>query len=120
MESNGKSVDLDGDRSDYDTGPIVWGEPARTASTPLPADPPGHALIPCDFIGFLPGQPARRHHDLLMANLFAQTEALAFGKTRARSRPRASRRQVPHRVVRRQPADDTLLARRCTPRVLGS
>ena len=84
MESNGKSVRLDGDRVTYDTGPIVWGTPGTNGQHAYyQLIHQGTRLIPADFIGFIePRHELGRHHDLLMANLFAQTEALAFGKTR--------------------------------------
>ena len=94
MESNGKSVTLDGGRVDYQTGPIVWGTPGTNGQHAYyQLLHQGTRLIPADFIGFLHARaPARRaQHDLLMANFFAQTEALAFGATgRRRWRPRAS------------------------------
>ena len=83
MESNGKHVTLDGDAVDYETGPIYWGEPGTNGQHSFyQLIHQGTRLIPCDFIGF--GEtlnPLGRHHDMLMANVFAQTEALAFGKT---------------------------------------
>ena len=83
MESNGKCVDLDGRPVDYQTGPIVWGEPGTNGQHAFyQLIHQGTKLIPCDFIGFCRSlNPLGEHHDLLMANFFAQTEALAFGKT---------------------------------------
>ena len=83
MESNGKHVTLDGARVDYETGPIYWGEPGTNGQHSFyQLIHQGTQLIPCDFIGFCQTlNPLGRQHDLLMANLFAQTEALAFGKT---------------------------------------
>ena len=83
MESNGKHVDLEGRRVDYQTGPILWGTHGTNGQHAYyQLIHQGTKLIPCDFIGFLQSlNPLGRHHDLLMANLFAQTEALAFGKT---------------------------------------
>ena len=93
MESNGKHVTLDGARVDYETGPIFWGEPGTNGQHSFyQLIHQGTKLIPCDFIGFCQTlNPLGQHHDLLMANVFAQTEALAFGKTPRRSRPRARR-----------------------------
>ncbi|MDX6534546.1 MAG: glucose-6-phosphate isomerase, partial [Gaiellales bacterium] len=83
MESNGKSVTLDGNRVDYETGPVFWGEPGTNGQHSFyQLIHQGTKLIPCDFVGFLKAlNPIGDHHDLLMANVFAQTEALAFGKT---------------------------------------
>ncbi len=83
MESNGKHVTMDGARVDYQTSPIVWGEPGTNGQHSFyQLIHQGTRLIPCDFIGFCQAlQPLGDHHDLLMANFFAQTEALAFGKT---------------------------------------
>ena len=90
MESNGKHVSLDGARVDYQTGPIYWGEPGTNGQHSFyQLIHQGTRLIPCDFIGFCqPLNPLGHQHDLLMANLFAQTEALAFGKTRGAGRGR--------------------------------
>src|SRR5438477_4498405 len=94
MESNGKRVDLEGRAVDYQTGPIVWGQPGTNGQHAFyQLIHQGTKLIPCDFIGFLrPLDEVGEHHPLLVANLFAQTEALAFGKTARRSPPRAYRR----------------------------
>ena len=98
MESNGKHVTLDGTEIAYQTGPIYWGEPGTNGQHSFyQLIHQGTKLIPCDFIGFIkPLNPLGRHHDLLLANVFAQAEALAFGKTRRRSgrrvHPRGSRR----------------------------
>src|SRR3546814_4553913 len=83
MESNGKSVTLDGRRVDYETGPVYWGEPGTNGQHSFyQLIHQGTRLVPCDFIGFCePLSPLHEQHDLLMANLFAQGEALAFGKT---------------------------------------
>ena len=93
MESNGKHVTLDGAEVNYPTGPIYWGEPGTNGQHSFyQLIHQGTRLIPCDFIAF--GQalnPLGRHHDMLLANVFAQTEALAFGKTPSRSRPKARR-----------------------------
>ncbi len=83
MESNGKHVTLDGERVNYDTGPIYWGEPGTNGQHSFyQLIHQGTRLIPCDFIGFIHSlNPLGRHHDMLLANVFAQAEALAFGKT---------------------------------------
>ena len=122
MESNGKHVTLDGKKVDYDTGPIYWGEPGTNGQHSFyQLIHQGTRLIPCDFIGF--GQtlnPLGRHHDMLMANVFAQTEALAFGKTpeevKAEGTPDAL---VPARVFEGNRPSNTILAERLTPEVLG-
>jgi glucose-6-phosphate isomerase len=123
MESNGKHVDLDGERVDHTTGPIVWGEPGTNGQHAFyQLIHQGTRLIPADFIGFVqPLADVGRHHDLLMANLFAQTEALAMGRTadevRAAGSPEA---QVPHRVCEGNRPTSTLLADRLTPHSLGA
>ena len=122
MESNGKHATLDGKKIDYDTGPIYWGEPGTNGQHSFYQwIHQGTRLIPCDFIGF--GQtlnPLGRHHDMLMANVFAQTEALAFGKTpeevKAEGTPDAL---VPARVFEGNRPSNTILAERLTPEVLG-
>jgi glucose-6-phosphate isomerase len=122
MESNGKHVTLDGKKIDYDTGPIYWGEPGTNGQHSFyQLIHQGTRLIPCDFIGF--GQtlnPLGRHHDMLMANVFAQTEALAFGKTpeevKAEGTPDGL---VPARVFEGNRPSNTILAERLTPEVLG-
>ncbi len=123
MESNGKSVTLDGQLVDYQTGPVVWGEPGTNGQHAFfQLLHQGTKLIPCDFIGFCQSlNPLDGHHDLLMANLFAQTEALAFGKTadevRAEGVPEAL---VPHRTFPGNRPSNTLLADRLTPATLGA
>ncbi|GAC1314475.1 MAG: glucose-6-phosphate isomerase [Acidimicrobiales bacterium] len=122
MESNGKSVDLDGRPVEADTGPIVWGTPGTNGQHAYyQLIHQGTTLIPADFIGFVePAHDVEGHHDLLMANLFAQTEALAFGKTReqveAEGVPAA---QVAHRVFAGNHPTTTVLAPALTPRILG-
>jgi len=122
MESNGKSVNLDGNPVDYQTGPVVWGTPGTNGQHAyFQLIHQGTKVIPCDFLGFvLPSHAIGDHHDLLMANLFAQTEALAFGKTReefdAEGVPVA---QVPHRTFRGNHPTNTILASKLTPKVLG-
>lgn len=122
MESNGKSVTLDGQAVEMMTGPIVWGTPGTNGQHAYyQLFHQGTRLVPADFIGFL--HPAHRvgdHHDLLMANFFAQTEALAFGKTpdevRAEGIPE---RLVPHRTFPGNRPTNTILAPELSPRVLG-
>ncbi|HEY7091429.1 MAG TPA: glucose-6-phosphate isomerase [Tepidisphaeraceae bacterium] len=122
MESNGKHVTLDGTKVSYDTGPIYWGEPGTNGQHSFyQLIHQGTRLIPCDFIGF--GEtlnPLGRHHDMLMANVFAQTEALAFGKTpeevKAEGTPDAL---VPARVFEGNRPSNTILAERLTPETLG-
>ena len=111
MESNGKSVTLDGKRVDYQTGAIYWGEPGTNGQHSFyQLIHQGTKLIPCDFIGFAKSlNPTGAHHDLLMANLFAQSEALAFGKIA----------DEPHRTFDGNRPSNTLLAERLTPEMLG-
>ncbi len=123
MESNGKHVDLAGRRVDYQTGPIVWGQPGTNGQHAYyQLLHQGTKLVPCDFIGFVQAlTPLGDHQDLLMANLFAQTEALAFGKTAdevaAEGVPAV---QVPHRTFEGNRPTNTILALRLTPAILGS
>ena len=123
MESNGKHVTRSGERVDYQTGPIYWGEPGTNGQHSFyQLIHQGTRLIPCDFIGFLqPLNALGLHHDLLMANVFAQTQALAFGKTaeevRAEGTPEAL---VPHRVFEGNRPTNTILAERLTPETLGA
>jgi len=122
MESNGKHVTLDGKRVDYQTGPIYWGEPGTNGQHSFyQLIHQGTRLIPCDFIGFCQTlNPLGHHHDLLMSNLFAQTEALAFGKTAQDVRSEGTpERLVPHRVFEGNRPTNTLLAERLTPQTLG-
>jgi glucose-6-phosphate isomerase len=122
MESNGKSVDWQGNRVDYQTGPIVWGQPGTNGQHAFyQLLHQGTKLVPCDFIGFCKAlNPLGNHHDLLMANLFAQTEALAFGKTaeevRAAGVPQA---QIPHRTFEGNRPSNTLLLEQLSPENLG-
>jgi glucose-6-phosphate isomerase len=123
MESNGKHVTLDGTKVDYQTGPIYWGEPGTNGQHSFyQLIHQGTKLVPCDFIGFCRAlNPLGRHHDLLMANLFAQTEALAFGKTEEEVRAEGTPDWlVPHRTCEGNRPTNTLLAERLTPRTLGS
>ena len=123
MESNGKSVGLDGKRVSYQTGPIIWGEPGTDGQHSFyQLIHQGTKLIPCDLIGFLkPLSPIAHQHDLLMANLFAQAEALAFGKTReevvAEGVPEW---QAPFRVFEGDRPTNVILADRLDPRTLGA
>jgi glucose-6-phosphate isomerase len=123
MESNGKHVTLDGTRVDYETGAVYWGEPGTNGQHSFyQLLHQGTRLIPCDFIGFLHSlNPLGRHHDLLMANVFAQTEALAFGKRLEEVRAEGSGAELaPHRVFEGNRPSSTLLADRLTPATLGS
>ena len=122
MESNGKHVDLEGNLVDYQTGPIVWGTPGTNGQHAYyQLIHQGTKLIPCDFIGFSQTlNPLGRHHDLLMANMFAQTEALAFGKTAEEARAEGIPDfQVPHRTFDGNHPTNTLLIDRLTPDSLG-
>jgi len=123
MESNGKHVDLAGTAVAYDTGPVVWGQPGTNGQHAFyQLIHQGTTLVPCDFIGFCrPLRPLGRHHDLLMANLFAQTEALAFGRSAAEVAAEGGpSEQVAHRVCLGNRPTSTLLADRLTPRTLGA
>ncbi len=122
MESNGKSVDLDGAPVTYATGPIVWGTPGTNGQHAYyQLIHQGTRLIPADFIGFTePQHDPGGHHDLLMANLFAQTEALAFGKAASEvAAEGVAPAQVPHRTFAGNHPTNTILAPKLTPRVLG-
>jgi glucose-6-phosphate isomerase len=122
MESNGKSVTADGQRTDYQTGPIIWGQPGTNGQHAFyQLIHQGTKLIPCDFIGFTKSLNALgEHHDQLMANFFAQTEALAFGKTegevKAEGTPDAL---VTHKTFEGNRPTSTILADQLTPAVLG-
>jgi glucose-6-phosphate isomerase len=122
MESNGKHVTLDGSRVDYETGPIYWGEPGTNGQHSFyQLIHQGTRLIPCDFIGFYKTlNPLGRHHDMLMANVFAQAEALAFGKTAEQVKAEGTPDWlVPHRVFEGNRPSNTLLAEELTPAILG-
>jgi glucose-6-phosphate isomerase len=122
MESDGKSVDLQGRRVNYQTGPIIWGQPGTNGQHAFyQLIHQGTKLIPCDFIGFYQAlNPLGRHHDLLMANLIAQTEALAFGKTAEEvAASGVPAFQVPHRTFEGNRPSNTILAERLTPETLG-
>ncbi len=123
MESNGKYVSLSGKKVGYDTGPIYWGEPGTNGQHSFyQLIHQGTRLIPCDFIGFAKAlTPLGRHHDILMANVFAQAEALAFGKTPAQVKAEGTPEWlVPHRVFEGNRPSNTILADRLTPEALGS
>ncbi len=122
MESNGKHVTLDGNEVTYATSPIYWGEPGTNGQHSFyQLIHQGTRLIPCDFIAF--GRPLNqlgRHHDMLMANVFAQTEALAFGKTPEQVKAEGTPDWlVPHRVFEGNRPSNTILADRLTPETLG-
>jgi len=122
MESNGKHVTLDGRPVNYQTGPIYWGEPGTNGQHSFyQLIHQGTKLIPCDFIGFCRAlNPLGRHHDLLMANLFAQTGALAFGKTEDQVRAEGTPDGLaPHRIFEGNRPTNTILAERLTPETLG-
>ncbi len=123
MESNGKHVDLGGRSIDYQTGPVIWGEPGTDAQHSFyQLIHQGTKLIPCDLIGFcLPLSPLEHHHHLLMANMFAQAEALAFGKTAEELAAEGSPAlQTPFRVCEGNRPTNVILAERLTPKTLGS
>ena len=123
MESNGKHVTLDGARVGYQTGPIYWGEPGTNGQHSFyQLIHQGTKLIPCDFIGFCQAlNPVGNQHDLLMANLFAQTEALAFGKTEDEVKTEGTPSWlVPHRTFEGNCPTNTILAERLTPQTLGT
>jgi glucose-6-phosphate isomerase len=122
MESNGKHVTLEGDRVNYETGPIYWGEPGTNGQHSFyQLIHQGTRLIPCDFIGFIKTlNPLGRHHDMLLANVFAQAEALAFGKTPEQVKAEGTPDWlVPHRVFEGNRPSNVLLAEKLTPETLG-
>ena len=123
MESNGKHVTLDGRPVDYETSPVIWGEPGTNGQHSFfQLIHQGTKLVPCDFIGFCrPLNPLDGHHDLLMANIFAQSEALAFGKTAEEvTTEGTSAWLVPHRVFEGNRPTTTILAEALTPATLGA
>jgi glucose-6-phosphate isomerase len=123
MESNGKHTRLDGSHVEVETAPILWGEPGTNGQHSFyQLIHQGTRIVPCDFIGFGQGlNPLGHQHDLLMSNLFAQTEALAFGKTAAEVAAEGTPPElVPHRVFEGNRPTNTLLARRLTPASLGA
>jgi glucose-6-phosphate isomerase len=122
MESNGKHVMLEGREVEGQTGPIYWGEPGTNGQHSFyQLIHQGTKLVPCDFIAFAQTlNPLGRHHDLLLANVFAQTEALAFGKTAAEVKAEGTPDWlVPHRVFAGNRPSNTILAQRLTPATLG-
>jgi glucose-6-phosphate isomerase len=122
MESNGKHVTLDGKKVARDTGPIYWGEPGTNGQHSFyQLIHQGTRLIPCDFIAFSkPLNPLGRHHDMLIANVCAQTEALAFGKTPEQVEAEGTPKWlVPHRVFEGNRPSNTILADKLTPEILG-
>jgi glucose-6-phosphate isomerase len=122
MESNGKHVTLDDKLVNYDTGPIYWGEPGTNGQHSFyQLIHQGTRLIPCDFIAFVHAlTPLGHHHDMLLANVFAQTEALAFGKTPEQVKAEGTPDWlVPHRVFEGNRPSNTILADRLTPETLG-
>jgi len=122
MESNGKHVTLEGAPVGADTSPIFWGEPGTNGQHSFyQLIHQGTRLIPCDFIAFVESlNPLGRHHDLLLANVFAQTEALALGKTAEEVRAEGTpERLVPHRVFEGNRPSNTILIQRLTPATLG-
>jgi glucose-6-phosphate isomerase len=123
MESNGKRVTLDGEPVTYDTSPIYWGEPGTNGQHSFyQLIHQGTRLIPCDFIAFAHAlTPLGRHHDILLANVFAQAEALAFGKTAEEVKAEGTAPAlVPHRVFEGNRPSNTILADRLTPATLGA
>jgi len=123
MESNGKHVTLDGAHVDYETGQVYWGEPGTNGQHSFyQLIHQGTRLIPCDFIGFANSlNPLDNHHNILMSNVFAQGEALAFGKTPEQVRAEGTAEAVvPHRVMEGNRPSNTILAERLTPATLGS
>ena len=122
MESNGKHVTLDGTAVDYQTGPIYWGEPGTNGQHSFyQLIHQGTKLIPCDFIAFAQSlNPLGRHHDILLANVFAQAEAMAFGKTAQEVRAEGTPPWlVPHRTFEGNRPSNTILLERLTPTALG-
>jgi glucose-6-phosphate isomerase len=122
MESNGKHVTLDGKTVNYQTGPIYWGEPGTNGQHSFyQLIHQGTRLIPCDFIAFAHAlTPLGRHHDMLLANVFAQAEALAFGKTEKEVKAEGTPDWlVPHRVFEGNRPSNTILVEKLTPAVLG-
>ncbi|MCP5048448.1 MAG: glucose-6-phosphate isomerase [bacterium] len=122
MESNGKSVDRDGKRVEYETGPVIWGEPGTNGQHAFfQLIHQGTTLIPCDFIGFVQSlNPIGDHHQKLMANFFAQTEALAFGKRREELvKEKVPENLIPYKTFSGNKPTTTILIRKLTPYTLG-
>jgi glucose-6-phosphate isomerase len=123
MESNGKSVTLDGRKVTYTTSPVYWGEPGTNGQHSFyQLIHQGTRLIPCDFLAFAqPLTPLGRHHDMLVANVLAQAEALAFGKTAEQVKSEGTPEWlIPHRVFEGNRPSNMILAQRLTPRILGA
>ena len=123
MESNGKSVTLSGRRVDYATGPVYWGEPGTNGQHSFyQLIHQGTVLVPCDFIAFARGlNPIADHHDLLVANVFAQAEALAFGRTPEQVRADGVPEElVPHKTFEGNRPSTTIMAEELTPEILGA
>jgi glucose-6-phosphate isomerase len=122
MESNGKHVTLDGRHVNYQTSPVYWGEPGTNGQHSFyQLIHQGTRLIPCDFIAFTHAlTPLGRHHDILLANVFAQAEALAFGKTAGEVKAEGTPDWLaPHRVFEGNRPSNTILAEKLTPEMLG-
>jgi glucose-6-phosphate isomerase len=122
MESNGKHVTLDGRHVNYQTSPVYWGEPGTNGQHSFyQLIHQGTRLIPCDFIAFVHAlTPLGRHHDILLANVFAQAEALAFGKTAAEVKAeKVPAALVPHKIFEGNRPSNTILAEKLTPEILG-
>jgi glucose-6-phosphate isomerase len=122
MESNGKTTTRSGEKVEWSTGPVIWGEPGTNGQHAFyQLIHQGTKLIPCDFIGFCKSQnPIGDHHVKLMANFFAQTEALAFGKTReALEAEGVSTELIPHKTFEGNRPTNTIMADKLTPSVLG-
>ena len=122
MESNGKYITLDGMKVDYQTSPVYWGEPGTNGQHSFyQLIHQGTRLIPCDFIGFAKAlNPLGPHHDMLVANVFAQTEALAFGKTRAQVIAEGTPESLaPHRTFEGNRPSNTIFAERLCAETLG-
>jgi glucose-6-phosphate isomerase len=122
MESNGKHVTLAGKKVNYQTGPVYWGEPGTNGQHSFyQLIHQGTRLIACDFIAFAQAlTPLGRHHDILLANVFAQAEALAFGKTAAEVKAEGTAAAlVPHRVFEGNRPSNVILAEKLTPEMLG-
>jgi len=123
MESNGKHVTIEGSQVDYATGPVYWGEPGTNGQHSFyQLIHQGTALIPCDFIAFVEAiHPLGRHHDILLANILAQSEALAFGKTAEQVKADGTEEWlVPHRVFEGNRPSNTIFVKRLTPETLGT
>jgi glucose-6-phosphate isomerase len=122
MESNGKSVTKSGERVSYQTGPVIWGEPGTNGQHSfIQLLHQGTKLVPADFIGFAQSlNPLGEHHQKLMANMFAQTEALAFGKPSEELRAEGVGEElIQHRTFEGNRPSNTLLAPKLTPNTLG-